>query len=213
MARSSARRGRAGRFGSALEFNGVDNWLTVADHSADRLQHRADDRSLGLSDVGRRLAHRRSSRKPRRGLSYGLYANGDTTGPGGHVAASAASTDSAHRHVAGAAQYLDASRDDLRRPAQLRLYVNGVLVGSRALTGGLQTSTSPLRIGGNGCGANTSPAASTKSGSTTGPCRAAENRDRHGHADHRTAPPWLAAAYGFNESAGDGRRGRLGTRS
>ena len=51
-------RSAAGKFGGALSFDGVNDWVTVADANVARPHDRHDDRGLGAPDGGRqRLAH------------------------------------------------------------------------------------------------------------------------------------------------------------
>jgi Concanavalin A-like lectin/glucanases superfamily len=84
------------------------------------------------------------------GEIYNLYSNIDTSVPA--VWAVRASAPSAPLNALGTSQlplntwsHLAATYDG----AALRLYVNGVQVGSRTMTGAMLTSSSPLRIGGN----------------------------------------------------------------
>jgi hypothetical protein len=84
------------------------------------------------------------------GEVYNLYSNIDTATPTVYVVRASAPT--APISAAGTAQlpvntwsHLAATYD----ATTLRLYVNGVQVGSRAVSGALLTSTGALRIGGN----------------------------------------------------------------
>jgi hypothetical protein len=136
-----------GRFGQGLSFDGVNDWVTVAD--ADSL-----DITTGMTleawvrpsvVTGWRTVLMKEAPG---GLSYGIYGNNDTNRPSVNV------------HAAGGAE------QDLRGTATLsttawthiassydgttlRFYVNGVQVATRAFSGALAVTTQPLRIGGN----------------------------------------------------------------
>ena len=59
--------------------------------------------------------------------------------------------------------------------AALRVYRNGAQAAAVARTGAIQTSTGALRIGGNLIWGEYPTGASTRCGSTTGPCRRARS--------------------------------------
>jgi glucose/arabinose dehydrogenase/PKD repeat protein len=138
-----------GKYGNALSFDGVNDWVTVADHN-----------SLDLT-VGMTLsawvfptAHgngvwRNVIIKERPGGEvYNLYSNVDTNVPTVYVDPAA----NVWLDARGTAQlplntwtHLTATYDG----ATLRLFVNGVQVGSRPVSGALLISTGALRIGGN----------------------------------------------------------------
>lgn len=135
----------AGRFGGALSFNGVSSLVTV-NHSA----------TLSLS-AGMTLEAWVKASNPANwrtvvmkegagGLSYALYGGDDSGRASGYIrrtsdiAATASSALPANTWVHIAATYDGAA---------LRLYTNGTLAASTAVTGSIVTSTSPLRIGGN----------------------------------------------------------------
>jgi hypothetical protein len=135
----------AGRFGSALSFDGVNDWVTVADSS-----------SLDLSSGMTVEAWVRPSRlggwrtvvlKERTGgVVYGLYGDQGSGRPLGQVDIRG------ERNAVGSVSlplnawsHLAATFDG----AVVRLYVNGVQAGSLPFAGSMPASTGPLRLGGN----------------------------------------------------------------
>jgi len=79
-------------------------------------------------------------------LVYSLYASSDTNQPSSHIYVSQdQGFNAGSRLAANTWTYLAATFDG----SMLRLYVNGVQVGSAALSGGIRTSAGALRIGGN----------------------------------------------------------------
>jgi hypothetical protein len=136
----------AGKFGNALSFDGLNDWVTVADADAldlttgMTLEAWVNPASLsGWTTV--------MLKEQTGGLSYALYGS-DNTGrpPAGYIrrtsdigsAGSSALPLNTWSHLA-------ATYDG----ANLRTFVNGVQVGSRSVTGAIVTSTGALRIGGN----------------------------------------------------------------
>ena len=134
-----------GRFGHALSFDGVNDLVSVADsNSLDlstgmTLQLWLQPRALNgymTAIVKERPSH----------LAYALYANTDTTGAAVEIAvATNLDARSTLKLPLNSWSHLAATYDG----AALRLYVNGELVSTRAVSGPITTSASPLRIGGN----------------------------------------------------------------
>ena len=133
-----------GRYGGALSFDGVDDWVTVAD---------ADDLDFGgkvtvsawikPSVVG--TWDTVVMKEKAGGYLYGLYgsssvprANGSAGGPSVYGPSTSPTTANVWRHLAY-------THDG----ATGRLYYDGVLVGSLAGAQAPGASTNPLRIGGN----------------------------------------------------------------
>jgi hypothetical protein len=143
---SGATRSTAGKFGGALSFDGVNDWVTVPDANSLDLTAgmtlEAWVRPSATGTVWRTTLLKESSA----GLVYGLYANTNTQRPSGHVFTSL-ETD-----IRGTATvplnvwtHLATTYDG----SVLRLYVNGVQVSTGAVSGSIATSANALRIGGN----------------------------------------------------------------
>jgi hypothetical protein len=136
----------AGKFGGALSFDGVNDLVTVADsNSLDLTSGMTLEAWVSPSVL--RGAWRTVLLKEQSGqLVYALYANTNGNRPSGHLFIA---RDRDTRGTAilplNAWTHLAATYDGVR----LHLYVNAVLVSSRALAGSILTSTGALRIGGN----------------------------------------------------------------
>jgi RHS repeat-associated protein len=141
----------AGKFGGALSFDGVNDWVTVAD--SDLL-----DLTTGMTlmawvnptAMGAGLWRNVLIKERPGGEIYNLYANVDTDVPTVYVVSSA--DPGLPLDVRGPTAlpletwtHLAATFDG----SHLRLYVDGIEVGSRLLPGPLLTSEGVLRIGGN----------------------------------------------------------------
>ena len=137
----------AGRSGSALSFDGINDIATVPDSAS-------LDVSAGMTlEAWVYLTARSNWRtilmKERPGhLAYGLYANTNTNRPSGEISTAGGSSSD----VRGTAQlplttwtHVALTHDG----STLRLLVNGVQVQTRAVSGATVVSANPLRIGGN----------------------------------------------------------------
>lgn len=133
-----------GKFGSALSFDGADDWVTVADSPS-------LDLTTGMTleawvyptaNTGWRTVVLKEQMDY---LVYGLFASSDTNQPavevciGGCVTVTGPSPLPLNTWTHLATTY-DGSL--------VGLYVNGIQVASRMTSGSLLTSTNPLRIGG-----------------------------------------------------------------
>ncbi len=135
----------SGRYGSALSFDGVNDWVTTPDAS-----------SLDLTNAMTLEAWVRPSalggwrtvifKERPGGVVYGMFADQAGSRPLGQVFIGS------ERNATGTAAlplnawtHLATTFDG----AVVRLYVNGVLAGSTAISGAMAASTGVLRIGGN----------------------------------------------------------------
>ena len=135
----------AGRFGSALSFDGVNDWVSVPDASSlDLTTGMTLEAWVRPSALGnwRTLVFKE---RPG-GIVYGLYADQAGGRPLGEMFIGS------ERSVAGTAAvplnawtHLATTYDG----SQLRLYVNGALAASTAVTGAMAASTGVLHLGGN----------------------------------------------------------------
>jgi len=143
---SGATRTAAGRFGSALSFDGVNDWVTVGDANSLDLSSGLT-LSAWVNPAVAGSSWRTVLLKERGGgLSYALYGNKDTGQPSGHVSTPFESnTNGTSALPVGVWSHLATTYDG----ANLRLFVNGVQVSSRAVIGAIPADTGALRIGGN----------------------------------------------------------------
>jgi glucose/arabinose dehydrogenase len=137
----------AGKFGGALSFDGVNDWVTVADSASLRvatgltLEAWVKPSALNGSWQTVLLKERTG------GLCYALYAHTGALGPSAHVdvGSSEPRARSSSLLSGGVWTHLAATYDG----TAVRLYVNGVLAVSQAASGAVTSSTGALRIGGN----------------------------------------------------------------
>lgn len=139
----------AGRFGNALSFNGTNAWVTIVDNS---LLHLTTGMTLEAWVNPTTLSGWRSVLlKERTGaLSYSLYAtdpNHSPSAPAGFINTGGGDVDSwgSAALVLNSWTHLATTYDG----AALRMYVNGTLVRSQAVTGNIVETSGALRIGGN----------------------------------------------------------------
>jgi Concanavalin A-like lectin/glucanases superfamily/Bacterial Ig domain len=138
-------RSTAGRFGSALSFDGVNDIVTTADANTLDLTNgmtlEAWVRPTVISGWRTVLMKEQTG-----GLVYGLYANGDNNRPSGHIYTNL------ELDARGTAALLTNTWTHLATTydgTTLRFYVNGAQVGTKAVTGNILASTGAVRVGGN----------------------------------------------------------------
>ena len=148
---SNVTRTTAGKFGSALSFNGVNALVTVPDANAlDLTTGMTLEAWVNPTASGGGVWRNVLIKERTAGEVYNLYANVDTNVPAVFVVR-AAQTGVPLSALGTAAvpqnawTHLAATHDG----TTLRLFVNGTEVGTRAVAGALLTSNGALRIGGN----------------------------------------------------------------
>jgi hypothetical protein len=135
----------AGKHGGALSFDGIDDWVTIADSPALDLTAamtlEAWVRPTSLVGWSCVLMKEFDS-----DLSYSLYANDNNDQPGTWLASEFGTTNSSAPDQLPPDQWthLAATFDD----STAKLYVNGTLEATQTADDPLRTSSSPLRIGG-----------------------------------------------------------------
>lgn len=142
-----ATRTTSGKFGGALSFDGVNDWVTVADSASLDLSTRGTLEAWIAPTVT--SGWRTALMKERSGgLAYALYAHTPSNAPNSEVA-----TTTAEESITATAPlalntwtHLAVTWDGTTQ----RLYLNGVLNASRTLSGTLINTTGALRFGGNG---------------------------------------------------------------
>ena len=144
---AGAVRTTAGKFGSALTFDGVNDWVTVPDNTSLDLSTRATLEAW-VFPTALGGAWRTALLKEQPGqLVYALYAHNDVSRPSGHLFTTGDLFSNGTAALPlNAWTHLAMSWDGTTQ----RLYVNGAQVASRALAGTLPNSTGVLRFGGNG---------------------------------------------------------------
>jgi hypothetical protein len=144
---SGAVRTTSGKFGSALTFDGVNDWVTVPDSASLDPSTRATLEAW-LFPTALGGSWRTAVLKEQPGqLVYALYANNDLARPSGHLFTTGDLFSNGTAQLPlNAWSHLAMSWDGTTQ----RLYVNGTQVASRAVGGTLVNSMGALRFGGNG---------------------------------------------------------------
>ena len=137
-----------GKNGGALSFDGVNDWVTVADANDLDLTN-GMTLSAWVNPTGVGADWQTVVLKETPGfMAYALYADTDSARPSGHVVVGGSDLDTRGPATVpnNVWTHLAASYDG----ANLRLYVNGALASTRTASGSMSPSTGALRIGGNG---------------------------------------------------------------
>jgi hypothetical protein len=141
---SGAARTLNGRYGRAIVFDGIDDWITIADAPALDLATMTIEAWVRPATL---TGWRSVLLKEDAGtLSYALYANDNAPHPAATIRVNAdVSAMGAAALPLDTWSHVAATFDG----AELRFFVNGVLVDSRAAAGTLEPTDGALRIGGN----------------------------------------------------------------
>jgi hypothetical protein len=136
-----------GKYGAALSFDGINDWVTVPDApSLDLTTALTVEAWVNPSALGTTWRTVVLKEQPTH-LAYALYANNSATRPSGQLFTT---SDFGLRGTAAlplnAWSHIALTWDGLN----MRFYVGGTLVRTVALTGTLVTTSNPLRFGGNG---------------------------------------------------------------
>jgi hypothetical protein len=142
---SSATWSAAGKYGSALSFNGTSAWVTVADAASLDLTNGMTIEAWvnPTSNAGWQTI---VLKEKYGGLAYSLYSANGSSRPAGYVYTTS------ELGLAGTAALPLNTWTHLAvtfNGTTMRMFVNGVEVSTRALTGSIVVSDQPLRIGGN----------------------------------------------------------------
>jgi hypothetical protein len=139
----------AGRYGGALDFDGQNDWVTVADAAELDLTAGMTLEAWVYPTAAPINWRQVVAKEGASQMVYFLHAGSG----GGNLPATGVWTGGVERTLVGGTPlvpdawvHVAATYDGARQ----RLYVNGTEVANRAQTGSILTSTGPLRVGGNG---------------------------------------------------------------
>jgi PKD repeat protein len=136
----------AGKYGSALLFNGTSNWVTIQDSASLDLTSGMTLEAWAYPTETMSGWRTLITKQQADGASYYLYANSDINRPANGVFTGTEDILNGTAALpANTWTHLAATYDGNYQ----RLYVNGVLASSRPQTGAIVASSDALRIGGN----------------------------------------------------------------
>ena len=185
---------QSGRFGKSLEFNGVNDWVTIPANSLLDLTT-AVTVEAWVYPTALTAWNTVVFKETPTGHTYALYADGDSLGAGGHMQVGLDAK--AHQTTAlpiGQWSHLTTTFDG----QSVRLFVNAIEVASTPASGPLDVSGNALRIGGNSVWGEHFVGRIDEVRLYGRALSAAEIATDMG----TPAGGWLAAAYGFDETAG-----------
>lgn len=138
-----------GKNGGALSFDGVNDYVTVADASALDLTNgmtlEAWLRPTGQDSTWRTVVTKETSGN----LTYGLFSNSDTSRPAGITTIGNQYTQSIVRGPTAVSANAWTHIATTYNGSRLKLFVNGSQVASQVVSGSMVNSSQPLKIGGN----------------------------------------------------------------
>jgi hypothetical protein len=145
----------AGRYGQALSFDGVSNWITVPESpSLDLTTGMTIEAWVNPASITgwQSILYKERPDPANAGMAWALYSSDSNAPPAIYGVVAGASGNGLWTHATGTTNlplntwsHVAASYDG----SALRLYVNGTLVRTLSLPGSLMTTAGPLRIGGN----------------------------------------------------------------
>ena len=144
----------AGRLGSALSFDGVNDWVSVPDCEFARSDNGDDGGGVGAAVGAGRLADGGVQGAAGWGRVWAVCGSGRRRPLGEVFIGSERNATGTAALPLNAWSHLATTYDG----SFVRLYVNGVLASSTAVTGAMAASTGVLDLGGNVSGASGSPA-------------------------------------------------------
>ena len=148
---SGALRSATGKFGRALTFDGINDWVTVADQNDLDLTTGMTVEAWVYPTTTNNAWRTVLAKEQPGGLAYSMFSRTSSPGrPCGIIFTSGTEqlVQGSASLPANAWSHLTSTYDG----SALRLYVNGTLVATKPTIGSIITTSSPLRFGGSGLG-------------------------------------------------------------